>query len=75
MNDSIGKMRSRAAIVDLTEGTVRYEDTPPAMVRDYLGGRGLNIAYLHKMLKPGIDPLSPDNILATHKLIHHHKWR
>jgi len=63
MNDLIGIMRSRAAIVDLTEGSVRYEDTPPDVVRDYLGGRGLNIAYLHKMLKPGIDPLSPDNIL------------
>ncbi len=63
MNGSIGIMRSRAAIVDLADGSVRYEDTPPEVVRNYLGGRGLNVAYLHRMLPTGIDPLSPDNIL------------
>ncbi|NIM65355.1 MAG: aldehyde:ferredoxin oxidoreductase [Candidatus Latescibacteria bacterium] len=56
-------MRSRTALVDLPEGRVQYEDTPPDVVRNYLGGRGINMAYLHKMLPAGIDPLSPDNIL------------
>ncbi|UCG53853.1 MAG: aldehyde ferredoxin oxidoreductase family protein [Candidatus Latescibacterota bacterium] len=56
-------MRSRAAIVDLTDGSVRYEDTPPEVVRSYLGGRGLNVAYLHRMLPPDVDPLSPANVL------------
>ena len=63
MKDSIGIMRSRAAIVDLTDGSVRYEDAPPDVVRSYVGGRGLNIAYLHRMLSAGVDPLSPGNIL------------
>ncbi|UCH83164.1 MAG: aldehyde ferredoxin oxidoreductase family protein [Candidatus Latescibacterota bacterium] len=63
MSNSLGKMRSRAAVVDLTAGTVAYEDTPPEVVRSYLGGRGLNIAYLYKMLQPNVDPLSPDNVL------------
>lgn len=61
--NSIGNMRSRVALVDLSAGAVRYEDTPPAVVREYLGGRGLNVAYLHRLLEPGIDPLSPANVL------------
>lgn len=63
MSDSIGIMRSRAAIVDLTAGSVRYEDTPEEVVRAFVGGRGLNIAYLYRMLARGVDPLSPGNVL------------
>jgi aldehyde:ferredoxin oxidoreductase len=33
------------------------------VVRDYIGGRGLNSAYLHRLLAPGTAPLSPDNVL------------
>ena len=65
MSHSIGCMRSRVAVVDLTEGQVEYANTPPEIVRLYLGGRGLNVAYLHRMLAPGVDPLSPDNILIV----------
>jgi len=56
-------MRSLTALVDLTAGTVRYENAPEELVRAYLGGRGLNVAYLRKMLPPGTDPLSPGNVL------------
>jgi len=62
MTGSIGQMRSRAAVVDLTKGRVSYEDTPPEVVRSYLGGRGINVAYLHRMLPAGVDPLSPENV-------------
>jgi aldehyde:ferredoxin oxidoreductase len=61
--NSIGNMRSRTAFINLTEGSVRIEDTPADVVRSYLGGRGVNVAYLYKMLPAGIDPLSKDNIL------------
>ena len=57
-------MRSRTALVDLSAGKVRYEDAPRDLVRAYLGGRGLNVAYLNKLLPPGTDPLSPDNVLV-----------
>lgn len=63
MGASIGNIRSRVAFVDLTEGIVRYEDTPDEMVRKYLGGRGLNVAYLYKLLPENVDPLSPENVL------------
>jgi aldehyde:ferredoxin oxidoreductase len=63
MSSSIGVMRSRVASVDLSSGAIRYEDTPPDVVRSYLGGRGLNVAYLHRRLPAGVDPLSPENLL------------
>ncbi len=50
---------TNAYIVDLDRGDVRIEETPDEIVRRYLGGRGLNMYYLHKLLKPGIDGLSP----------------
>ncbi len=59
-----GTMRSRTAIVDLTKETVSYEDAPPKLVRKYLGGRGMNAAYLHRFLARDVDPLSPGNVLV-----------
>ncbi len=63
MKPNADTMRSLTALVDLTSGTVRYEAAPEELVRAYLGGRGLNVAYLLKMLPPGADPLSTDNVL------------
>ena len=56
--------------VDLRAGTLKAEDIPEAVLRDYLGGRGLGSRYLFDELKPGTDPLSPDNRLyfATNPL-------
>jgi len=51
------------ALVNLTDRTVEYFATPPEIIRNFLGGRGLNMYYLYKYLKPDCDPLSPDNVL------------
>jgi len=51
------------AVVDLSEGTVDMIETPEEVLRKFVGGRGLNMYYLYKYLKPGSDPLSPDNVL------------
>ncbi|MBU1024155.1 aldehyde ferredoxin oxidoreductase family protein [bacterium] len=56
-------MRSNVAIVDLTAGKITYEDTPEDVVRKFIGGRGLNSAYLHRMLPKNVDPLSPANVM------------
>jgi aldehyde:ferredoxin oxidoreductase len=53
----------RTAFVDLSRGEVRVEPTPESLVRAFLGGRGLNMAYLHRLLPPGADPLGPENVL------------
>ncbi len=54
---------TNVCFVDLSRGEIRVEETPQSVVRRFLGSRGLNMYYLHKYLKPGIDGLSPENIL------------
>lgn len=51
------------ALVNLTDRTVEYFETPHEIIRKFVGGRGLNMYYLYKYLKPGCDPFSPDNVL------------
>src|SRR5512141_1613766 len=51
------------AHVDLTTRQVEITETPLELVRKFVGGRGLNVYYLSKNLKPGTDALSPDNPL------------
>ncbi|MCF8127475.1 MAG: aldehyde ferredoxin oxidoreductase family protein [Deltaproteobacteria bacterium] len=53
----------RTAFVDLSTGIVNVEDTPQRLVRNLLGGRGANMAYLYRMLPEGADPLGPENVL------------
>ena len=53
----------KLGIIDLSRGKVKITQTPDSLKRLFLGGRGLNIYYLYKMVKPGIDPLKPSNVL------------
>jgi aldehyde:ferredoxin oxidoreductase len=60
--------RARTAIVNLSTGEVRLTETPRRVVEAYLGGRGLNMAYLHHYLQAAgdprrVDPQGPDNPL------------
>jgi len=50
--------------VDLTEATLRVEQPPESFYRMTMGGSGLALHYLLKMLKPGVDALSPENVLV-----------
>lgn len=47
--------------VDLTTGKIWRE--PTGEQRRFIGGRGLNAGLLFKLLKPGTDPLGPENVL------------
>jgi aldehyde:ferredoxin oxidoreductase len=49
--------------VNLTEGKITKEPTPPDVARDFIGGRGFGIYFLLKEVLKGIDPLGPDNKL------------
>jgi aldehyde:ferredoxin oxidoreductase len=53
----------RTAHVDLTKRRVRILETPRKLVAALLGGRGLNMAYLHALVAASADPLGPDNVL------------
>ncbi|MBR0597895.1 aldehyde ferredoxin oxidoreductase family protein [Clostridiales bacterium BAD-6] len=49
--------------IDLTKKGAKTEPLRMDWAEKYIGSKGLAIKYLYEELKPGIDPLSPDNKL------------
>lgn len=49
--------------VNLSSRTVSEEQVPEIIYRRYLGGGALSLYYLLRELRPGVDPLGPENIL------------
>ncbi len=50
--------------VDLTHGKLEVETPPESFYRKYLGGSAMAMHYLLDRVKPGADPLGPDNMLT-----------
>ncbi len=49
--------------VNLSSGKIWIDEFEEAFYRKWIGGRGLIVHYLLSETKPGLDPLSPDNLL------------
>ena len=49
--------------VDLSSGRIDSEPLDPSAARDYVGGRGLGIYFLNRLVDPHCDHLSPENAL------------
>jgi aldehyde:ferredoxin oxidoreductase len=49
--------------VDLSTRTIAEEQPSQVLYRRYLGGGALALHYLLNELKPGVDPLGPENVL------------
>ena len=56
----VGKM----LFVNLSNGTICQEELSEDMARNFIGGYGIGARILYERMKPGADPLSPDNIFA-----------
>lgn len=56
--------QGRILHVNLTNGKIWEEEPGEDFYRKYVGGRSLGLYYLLKNLPPGIEPLSPENILV-----------
>ncbi|MEE9257092.1 MAG: aldehyde ferredoxin oxidoreductase N-terminal domain-containing protein, partial [bacterium] len=50
--------------VDLTRGEHRTEALDEDFARKYLGGNGFAARYLWDLTKPGVDALSPENVIV-----------
>ncbi len=50
--------------VNLTEGTTAVDEFPELTYRMFMGGIAMAASILMRELKPGVDPLGPDNILV-----------
>ena len=47
--------------INLSTNKISSEPLPEKLIRDYIGGRGFAARILYDEIKPGIDPLGPDN--------------
>src|SRR5512134_2446869 len=61
---NLGGYANRVARVNLSDGTVAYEQVNEADARKYLGARGLGVKYVFDN-GPQVDALSPDNIMCV----------
>jgi aldehyde:ferredoxin oxidoreductase len=50
--------------VNLSDGTIRTEDLPEDLAKQFVGGYGIGARIMYELMKPGADPLGPDNMLA-----------
>lgn len=50
--------------VDLSKNSIEIKDLAEDMIRNFLGGYGLGARILYSMMKPGADPLGPDNVIG-----------
>lgn len=49
--------------VDLSKKSIKKEDLDLELAKKYLGGMGLAVKEAYDLIKPGIDPLGPENAL------------
>lgn len=56
----VGKM----LFVDLTKGTIKEQDLSEDLARNFIGGPSLGARVLYDLMKPGANPLGPDNVLG-----------
>ena len=59
----LGGYADRIARIDLTSGSVSYENIDEEDARKYVGARGLGVKYVFDN-GPNVDPLGPDNLLC-----------
>lgn len=59
-----GGYMGRVLNVDLASRRVVEEPLEERLCRDFVGGYGIGARILYNRMKPGADPLGPDNILA-----------
>ena len=56
--------KQKILFVNLSTGSVEKKTISDALRRKFLGGRGIDAYILYKYIKPGIDPLGPENVLS-----------
>jgi aldehyde:ferredoxin oxidoreductase len=53
----------KTVIIDLTDHKIKAKNSDITDLHTYIGGRGLGVKIYSDLIKPDIDPLSPENIL------------
>jgi len=58
-----GGYAGKILYVDLTSGSTKAEPLDTDLLKEYLGGQGINIRLAYDLIKPGIDSLAPENTI------------
>ena len=56
----VGKM----LFVDLTTKKIEKKDLTDDLAENFIGGYGIGGKVLYEMMKPGVDPMGPDNVIG-----------
>lgn len=59
-----GGYAGKLLFVDLTKGTIEERELAEDLAKNFIGGYGIGVRILYDMMKPGADPLGPDNVLG-----------
>ena len=59
-----GGYAGKLLFVDLTKGTFEERPLSEELAKKFMGGYGIGARLLYDMMKPGVDPLGPENILG-----------
>jgi len=59
-----GGYAGKLLFVDLTKGTLEEKPLSEKLAKNFIGGYGIGARLLYDRMKPGVDPLGPDNILG-----------
>jgi aldehyde:ferredoxin oxidoreductase len=58
-------LNRKIAYINLTTGEIETKPIPIAVRKKFLGGRGLDMYLMYNHIKPGVDPLGPDNVACV----------
>ncbi len=61
----IGGYVGKMLFVNLSRRVIHEETPDESLYRDYIGGYGVGARILYDRMKPGVDPLGPDNIFGV----------
>ena len=60
-----GGYTGKMLFVNLTSHVIEVKELPDDMARMFIGGYGIGARVLYSMMKPGVDPLGPENVLGV----------
>ena len=60
---AVNRFYGKILDIDLTRRSYEVKEFPEEWIAKFIGGKGLGAKILYDELKPGVDPLSPENIL------------
>ncbi len=58
-------LNRKVGYINLTTGEIETKPIPIEMRKMFLGGRGLDAYLMYNHIKPGVDPLGPDNVCCV----------